>query len=134
MITLRLVTPYADGFEREVDRVIVRGVLGDMMLMENTAPIVTPLDYGLIRIFEGGEEKQATIHSGYMSMKENVCTVATRAFEWIDEIDVERAEEAKRRAEEKLAELENDDDGHEEIEAQLSLLRALNRLRHAKYR
>ena len=32
MIDLRLVTPYADGFERRVDKIIVRGIMGDMML------------------------------------------------------------------------------------------------------
>lgn len=132
MIKLCLVTPYADGFTREVDKVIVRGVLGDMMLMKGTAPIVTPLGYNLIRIFEGGEERPAVIHGGYVSMKDDVCTVATTAFEWLDEIDVARAESAKARAEARLKGLGEEDERDEENEAKLALLRAVNRLNHAK--
>lgn len=131
MIDLRLVTPYADGFEQQVDKIIVRGIMGDMMLMQGTAPIVTPLAYDAVRIFENGQEKKAVVHGGYVSMQNDVCTIATTAFEWTDDIDRERAEAAKKRAEEELRATES----KERIkEAQLALYRALARLRHGRRR
>ena len=64
-------------------------------------------------------------------MKDDVCTIATTAFEWTDDIDRERAEAAKKRAEEELKAAES----RERIkETQLALFRALARLRHGRRR
>ena len=135
MIDLRLVTPHADGFEKQVDKVIVRGILGDLMLMENTAPIVTPLGYGLVYIYEEGKRSVGLVHGGYASMKDNVVTIATDAFEWTYDIDVTRAQKAKDRAEAWLREAESkgeDTSRQSYKEAKLSLLRAINRLNNAE--
>ena len=133
MIDLRLVTPHADGFEKQVDKVIVRGVLGDLMFMKNTAPLVTPLGYGIMFIYEEGKRSVGLVHGGYASMKDNVVTIATDAFEWTYDIDVTRARKAKERAEARLKEAH---DAGEEYsgsieETKLALLRAVNRLKHA---
>lgn len=133
MIDLRLVTPHADGFEKQVDKVIVRGVLGDLMFMKNTAPLVTPLGYGIMFIYEEGKRSVGLVHGGYASMKDNVVTIATDAFEWTYDIDVTRARKAKERAEARLKEAH--DTGEEYSgsieETKLALLRAVNRLKHA---
>ncbi|MDQ0508564.1 F-type H+-transporting ATPase subunit epsilon [Peptoniphilus ivorii] len=127
MITLRLVTPQGDGFTEEVEKIILRGIEGDLMLMQGTAPLVTPLAYGAIRIFQDGAARTGAIHGGYVSMKSDVATVATDAFEWIEDIDVERARAAKDRAETYLR--DNADETKAEIDkAKLALLRATNRL------
>lgn len=129
MISLKIVTPDGTGWQGEVDRVVVRGVEGDLAMMKSTAPIVTPLAIGHLRVFnEDGSEWIAAVTDGYVSMKDDVCTVATDAFEWASDIDVERAREAKERAETRLEEASH----NEEIDyerAQLALKRAVNRLR-----
>ena len=112
MIDLRLVTPHADGFEKQVDKVIVRGVLGDLMFMKNTAPIVTPLGYGIMYIYEEGKRSVGLVHGGYVSMKDNVVTIATDAFEWTYDIDVTRAQKAKERAEARLKEAHETGEEH----------------------
>ena len=134
MIDLRLVTPHADGFEKQVDKVIVRGILGDLMLMENTAPIVTPLAYNTMKVYMDCGVKVGVVHGGYVSMKDNVATVAT-AFEWTYDIDATRAQKAKDRAEAWLREAESkgeDTSRQSYKEAKLSLLRAINRLNNAE--
>lgn len=129
MISLKIVTPDGTGWQGEVDRVVVRGVEGDLAMMKSTAPIVTPLAIGHLRVFnEDGSEWIAAVTDGYVSMKDDVCTVATDAFEWASDIDVERARGAKERAETRLEEASH----NEEIDyerAQLALKRAVNRLR-----
>ena len=134
MIDLRLVTPHADGFEKKVDKVIVRGILGDLMLMENTAPIVTPLGYGLMYVYEEGKRSVGLVHGGYASMKDNVVTVATDAFEWTYDIDVTRAQKAKERAEARLQEAQDAGEEHTRSieETKMDLLRAINRIKHAE--
>ena len=134
MIDLRLVTPHADGFERQVDKVIVRGVLGDLMFMKNTAPIVTPLGYGVMYIYEEGKRSVGLVHGGYASMKDNVVTIATDAFEWTYDIDVTRAQKAKERAEARLEKARAAGEEHTRSieETKMDLLRAINRIKHAE--
>lgn len=128
MIKLNIVTPDGTGWEGDVDRVIVRGVEGDLAMMKSTAPIVTPLAIGHLRVInEDGSRWVAAVTDGYVSMKDDVCTVATDAFEWASDIDVERARAAKERAEARL----NEASRNEEIDyerAKVALERAINRL------
>ena len=128
MIQLRVVTPYGNGFEEEVDRVIVRGSEGDLALMKSTAPIVTPLAIGKIQVISSeGKSKVGNINSGYVSMKNDVVTVVTDAFEWEENVDIARVQEAKKRAEERIAKAANDKN-IDLKRAQLALARAKNRL------
>lgn len=134
MIDLRLVTPHDDGFERQVDKVVVRGVLGDLMFMKNTAPIVTPLGYGVMYIYGEGKRSVGLVHGGYASMKDNVVTIATDAFEWTYDIDVTRAQKAKERAEARWEEARAAGEEHTRSieETEMDLLRAINRIKHAE--
>lgn len=132
MIQLRVVTPYGNGFSEEVERVIVRGEEGDIALLESTAPIVTPLGIGKMKVlFPQGEEKEGNVNTGYMSMKNDLVTIVTDAFEWNEEVDIERAKEAKRRAEKRLQEAEKNKN-IDVNRAQMALYRALNRLRNQR--
>lgn len=128
MIRLKIVTPDGTGWEGEVDRVVVRGTEGDLAMMKSTAPIVTPLAIGHLRVFnEDGTQWEAAVTDGYVSMKNDVCTVATDAFEWASDIDVERARAAKERAEARLQEASHNDEIDYE-RAKFALKRAINRL------
>lgn len=132
MIQLRVVTPYGNGFEEEVERVIVRGTEGDLALLKSTAPMVSPLGIGKMKVlFPEGKEKEGNINTGYMSMKNDLVTIVTDAFEWNEEVDIERARKAKERAEKRLAQAKNRDD-IDTKRAEMALLRALNRLRNNK--
>lgn len=122
---LEIVTPERAFFSDEVDRVIVRGIEGDMAVLKNRAPIITPLAIGKVRILKDGEERVAAAVNGYISVEKDKTTIITDSAEWPDEIDVERAEEAKLRAEKRLRERP---EGLDIDRAELALRRALNRL------
>ncbi len=100
--TLEIVTPDRKFFEDEVEMVIVRGIGGDIGILKNHTPMVTPLSIGKIRIKKDGEIKEAAIAGGYIEITKDKTTVITDAAEWPEEIDVRRAEEAKKRAEQRL--------------------------------
>ncbi|SHH82272.1 ATP synthase F1 subcomplex epsilon subunit [Caloranaerobacter azorensis DSM 13643] len=127
--TLEIVTPDRKFFEDEVEMVIVRGIEGDIGILKNHTPMVTPLSIGKIRIKKDGEIKEAAIAGGYIEITKNKTTVITDAAEWPEEIDVRRAEEAKKRAEQRLKSGKGEIDV---VRAQIALKKALNRLELAK--
>lgn len=125
MLELEIVTPDRSFFSGEVEMVIARGQEGDLAVMENRSPITTPLKIGKIRIFEAGKERVASICEGYMSVLNNKVTIVTHSAEWPEEIDIERAERALKRAEERL---KNKPEGLDVMRAKLAIKRALNRI------
>lgn len=127
MFHLRIVTPDRMFFSEEVKRVIVRGSEGDLAVLKGRAPIITPLEIGKVRILQNGEERIAAVVDGYISVIDDQTTIVTEAAEWPDEINVERAREAKARAEKRLKDNKNKDIIDLD-RAELALKRALNRL------
>lgn len=127
MVRLEIVTPDGKYYSEDVELVIVRGVEGDIAFMKSTAPIVTPLGIGKIRVkTELDGIKWGTLNEGYVSNLNDKVTVVTDAFEWSDEIDVARARAAKERAEDRLKRAEKE--GLDVKRAKAALYRALNRL------
>lgn len=130
MLYLEIVTPDKPFFSEEVEMVIVRGMEGDLAIMKGRAPITTPLKIGKVRIFQNGVERVAAVVDGYISVVEDKATIVTEAAEWPDEIDVQRAEAAKTRAEERL---NKRSDGIDVARAELALKRAINRIEVSKH-
>ena len=122
---LEIVTPDRSFFSDEVEMVIVRGINGDLAVLKNRAPLITPLAIGKIRIFNGEEERIAAVVDGYVSVTKDKTTIITDCAEWPEEIDIERARCAKERAEKRL---EQKTEGMDIDRAELALKRALNRL------
>lgn len=129
-IHLEIVTPDRSFFNEDVDRIIVRGIEGDLAILKGRTPIVTPLKIGKVRIFQNGNERIASVTEGYVSAIDDNITIVTDAAEWPDEIDTKRAEEAKKRAEERLA--KKDDVNFTRAEA--ALKRSINRLETSNYK
>lgn len=129
---LDIVTPDRSFFSEEVDMVIVKGIEGDLGILKGRAPVVTPLRIGKVRIFQNDIERIAAVVDGYISVQKDKTIIVTDSAEWPDEIDVERAVEAKQRAEKRL----NSDKKPETdvARAQLALRRAINRLEVSKYK
>lgn len=126
---LEIVTPDRMFFSGEVESVIVRGVDGDLAVLKNRAPLVTPLKIGKVRIIIDGKEKVAALCNGYIKVSKEKTTIISDSAEWPEEIDIKRAEEAKKRAEKRLKEKPSEIDTKR---AKLALRRALNRLDVAK--
>ncbi len=125
-------------FEGEADIVILPGSAGEMGILPNHAPLITTLNYGVIRVRRHGEEQVFTVAGGIAEVQPDVVTILADAAENVEEIDVERAEAARRRAEEAMAKgVPKDTDAYLAIEAALrrSRLRldAVRRYRRAKH-
>ena len=90
-------------FEGDVDIVVLPGVEGEMGILPNHAPLLTTLTMGILKVRYKGEEEYFTVAGGVAEVQPDIVTVLADAAENVDEIDVSRAEEARRRAEELLA-------------------------------
>jgi len=114
-----------------VDRVVAPGIEGEFTVLPQHAPLLTMIKPGVMRIVTGNEEIEMAITGGFLEVREDRVTILADAAERAEEIDVVRAEEARRRAERSLAERESK---VELVEAAAELQRALIRLKAAERR
>ena len=115
----------------EVDMVIAPGVEGALGILPHHAPLMTTLTVGELRVKKEGEEDLSlAISGGFMEVLSNQVTVLADSAERADEIDVARAEAARRRAEERLKQRREED--IDLARAQAALRRSLIRLKVAR--
>lgn len=89
-------------YEGDVDMVLVPGSQGEMGILPNHAPLLSTLKYGILRVRVKGEEEAFTVAGGVVEIQPDLVTVMADAAENVKEIDVSRADAARRRAEELL--------------------------------
>jgi F-type H+-transporting ATPase subunit epsilon len=119
-IQCEIVTQDKVLFEGPVDIVVAPGSMGEMGILPNHSPLLTTLDYGILRIRQEGREQAFTIAGGFMEVRPEIVTVLADVGERIDEIDESRAAAAKDRAEQILKEgLPPDTDAYLAIQAAL---------------
>lgn len=90
-------------FEGDADIVVLPGVEGEMGILPNHAPLLTTLNLGILKVRYRGEEQYFTVSGGVAEIQPDIITVLANAAENVNEIDLARAEESRRRAEEMLA-------------------------------
>lgn len=130
-MTLNIVTPEGIVYDDQVEMVTVRTIDGDRGIMPEHEPMVTGVDIGAIRIQDGNNEYHLAASHGYMEVKPDEVTILVEAAESSDEIDVERAKEAKKRAEDRL---DKNEEHIDEKRAEIALQKALNRIKVSKGR
>lgn len=86
----------------DVDMVIAPGSEGQLGILPRHAPLMTALTAGELRLKKGGQETDLAITGGFLEVRNNVVTVLADAAEKVDEIDLARAEEAMKRAQERM--------------------------------
>jgi len=101
-IRCEIVSQDRQVFAGDADMVIVPGVQGEMGILPNHAPLLSNLKFGILRVRYMGQEQVFTIAGGVIEVQPDQVTVMADAAENVLEIDVSRAEAAKRRAEEML--------------------------------
>jgi len=89
-------------YQGDADMVILPGTGGEMGVLPHHAPVLTTLKYGIVKVRRGGSEKIFAVAGGVAEVQPDVVTVLADAAENVEEIDVKRAEFAKKRAEEAL--------------------------------
>jgi F-type H+-transporting ATPase subunit epsilon len=90
-------------YEGDAEMIIVPGIEGEMGILPNHAPLLSTLKLGVIKLRFKGEEKDFTISGGVIEVQPDLVTVLADSAENVMEIDIARAEAAKKRAEELLA-------------------------------
>ena len=128
-IRLDIVTAERAVYSEEVDMVIAPGIEGQLGILPHHTPLMTALQAGELRVKKGGEEVSMAISGGFLEVRPDRVVVLADAAERAEEIDVARAEAAKRRAQERLA--EGRALGTDEARAEVALLRSLARLKVA---
>ena len=107
-------------FQGDVDIVILPGVAGEMGILPHHAPVLTILKYGVITIRRQGKEELFAVAGGMAEVQPEVVTILADAAENIEDIDIVRAQAAKKRAEDALAKLKPEDqDAYLTMEAAL---------------
>ena len=131
VIRLDIITAERVVYSDEVDVVIAPGVEGQLGILPYHAPLMTTLQPGELRVRKGGEDFSLAVSGGFLEVRPDRIIVLADAAERAGEIDIGRAEEAKRRAEERLSRRAPEVDL---AQAEAALRRALVRLKVAESR
>ena len=131
-IQLEIVTPERLVYEDEVDSVNVPGIEGELGILPHHAPLVSTLGYGELRIRKGGAEESFAIVGGFLQVRPDKVVVMAETADLASEIDLERAQEARREAERALE--TGYHEGADLAAARAALQQALLRIRVAERR
>lgn len=122
---LKVITPDKQFYEGDVTMVELTTTEGNIGVFPEHIPLTAVVAPGILKIHEGAEVKEAALMSGFITILPDSMTIMAETVEWPDEIDFNRAQEAKSRAEKRIAAHEAELDV---LRAELALKRALVRL------
>jgi F-type H+-transporting ATPase subunit epsilon len=103
-IRLDIVTAEQSVYSEEVDMIIAPGVQGQLGILPHHAPLMTMIEPGELIVKRGGEELYMAVSGGFLEVRPDRVIVLADSAERAEEIDIARAEEAKKRAEKRLEE------------------------------
>jgi F-type H+-transporting ATPase subunit epsilon len=124
-IKLDIVTAERVVYSAEVDEVVAPGAEGQLGILPRHAPLMTILQAGELIVKKGGQEEILAISGGFLEVRPDHVIVLADQAERAEEIDAARAEEARKRAEERLKQKPS---GTDEDRAEAALRRAMVRL------
>ena len=100
---LEIITAERSLFDGDVDIVVAPGMAGELAILKNHAPLLTVLQPGELRYQMNGEESYLVVSGGYMEVTSDRVTVLADAAERVEEVEELRAQEAVRRAQDRIA-------------------------------
>lgn len=126
-IKVSVVTPDGPVYESDVEMVSTRATSGELGILPGHIPLVAPLDITSIRLKKDGKTTEViAVSGGFLEVRPEQVTVLAQAAEKASDIDVERAQRAKERAEQRLQEQHQE---HVDFRrAEVALRRAINRI------
>ena len=101
-LLLEIVTPERLAYSDEVDLVVCPGIEGELGVLPHHAPLVSMLGVGELRIRKGGDEESFAIAGGFLQVRPDKVVVMAETADLASEIDLEKAQEARREAERAL--------------------------------
>ena len=112
MSTMRLeiVTAERVVYSEEVNILVAPGIDGELGILPHHAPLLTVLKPGEIRVVKDVEETNISVSGGFLEVIGNKVTILADTAEHAEEIDIQRSEEALKRAQERVASAPSDAD------------------------
>lgn len=125
LFTLRIITPERVFYEGEVSMVEFNTTEGEIGVYKKHIPMTVIVNPGIVTITEAEGTKIAALHAGFAEILQDKVVILAEIIEWPEEIDVERAQAAKSRAEERIRSKTPETDI---LRAETALQRALARI------
>jgi len=126
-LKLDVVTPEKKVLSEDITSLIIPAIEGYLGVLPNHAPLISGLEPGVVKYKVAGNYNKMAVSGGFLEVSDNVATIIANTAELPEEIDVERAREAKERAEQRLKQKA----GVDIHRAEMALRRALARLKVA---
>jgi F-type H+-transporting ATPase subunit epsilon len=131
-LLLDIVTPERLAYSGQVDSVQLPGSEGELGVLPHHAPLIANLGHGELRIRKGGTEETFAVFGGFLQVLPDKVVVMAESADLASEIDLERAQEARREAERALE--SGVHEGADLAAARATLQQALLRVRVAERR
>ncbi|KHD44260.1 F0F1 ATP synthase subunit epsilon [Streptococcus hongkongensis] len=131
-MAVQVVTPDGIVYDHRAKFISVKTPDGEMGILPHHINLIAPLDIHEMKISRTDDDKRVdwiAINGGIIEIKNNVVTIVADSAERARDIDISRAERAKKRAERDIEEAKTSNDIHEVKRAEVALLRALNRIK-----
>ena len=122
---LKITSPYGTFYDQDVQTINVKTVDGYIGVLENHIPLVSPLEISIMMIRTSEGERHVTLTGGIIYVKKKETVIVTPSVEFVEDIDITRANEAYQRAKQRL---ENKEAYVNVKRAELALSRSLNRI------
>lgn len=134
VLTVSIVTPDGQVYENDqVSMLVVKTKDGQLGILPNHVPVIASLSIDEVRIKHSDIEDAVAVNGGFVEFSDNVATIVADTAENESDIDVARAESARKRAEETIRKAQQVHDNSELRRAQISLRRAINRINVSKH-
>jgi len=131
-VAVSIVTPDGPVYEDEVEMVSTKAVSGELGILPGHVPLVAPLAIGSIRLQKGGKTDFVAVSGGFLEVRPDKVTVLAQTAERAEEIDIDRAIAAKKRAEERLR--QKNQSNIDFKRAEMALRKAINRIEVAQHK
>ena len=125
LFTLKIITPDRIFYEGQVSMVEFNTTEGEIGVYKRHVPTTVIISPGIVTITEAEGVKEAALHAGFAEILQDEVVIMAEIIEWPHEIDLDRAEAARERAEERLSSKTPETDL---LRAETALQRALARI------
>lgn len=130
LLHLEIVTPDLVVLDTYVDYVGAPGVDGEFGVLAGHIPLLTALQVGMLYYRIEGKETRVFVSGGFVEVANNKISILAQSAEIADKIDIERAKNSMKRAEERLLPIHQNE--IDQVRAELALKRSIVRLKIVK--
>lgn len=128
-IKVSVVTPDGPVYDADVEMVSTKAKSGELGIMAGHVPMVAPLDIAAVRLKREGQTDYVAVNGGFLEVRPDAVTILAQSAEKAESIDLDRALNARERAEKRL---QDKQDAVDAKRAELALKRAINRVNVAE--